>query len=481
MSPRPTQKDAGRASAYAVASDRGTMMSFRRNSLAVAAVVAALTSSALLPQAASAKSGHHAHTDAALAGASSVPVVGSLVDPNDALAQQVQHGSDALHLLMSGTLLAPTGKAAAAGTSVRVDIEPASDYAAAQPSNVGVALVRLAETTTSGSGAFQLSAPAPSDLTGYVNNDGTVSLLITSAGSSGQLLRHVRAYPPTGDDPTWRWADRDDAIAPPGAAAGTAGQQQALTAGNDGGTGANLTGLVLKSTAISKTSALHLRQVAQAATAGVYGDDYCPGDTYYWTRSDANIIKTWDRIQRVYTMGKTTWKYDWSTTSSTSVDAAANLGRGGALLTAGYVGVQTSSSGVNFSFGHNANMDAAVQFDNRPYYLYCHSVVSGKTWYSGVYEWRPYKFTGGNTHLSPKYAIFACNATYKAPISYPLWVARSTSYTYQIGATLSVANLRVAQTNNSSHTLTFTPGTSGAKICGKGDYPVYATQVREVS
>jgi hypothetical protein len=53
------------------------------------------------------------------------------------------------------------------------------------------------------------------------------------------------------------------------------------------------------------------------------------------------------------------------------------------------VHVQSDSAGVNFSFGHGVSADAVVQFDNRPYYLYCYDVASGKTWYSGVYEWRP--------------------------------------------------------------------------------------------
>jgi hypothetical protein len=210
----------------------------------------------------------------------------------------------------------------------------------------------------------------------------------------------------------------------------------------------------------------------------VNGSLYCSYG-YVWTRSDAQVITAYSRIQRIYTLTKTSWTYAWSNAGNSQEDAAANLGSGGALVQAGLTKVQSVSAGVTFSAGHSANYDAAVQYDHRAYNLYCINPSTGLTYYSGVYEWRPYMFTGGNTKLSPQYTIFTCNSAYKISISSTLWVAQTTSYTYTLGASYSGVGLHTKQTNSSSYKLTFVP-TGTAYLCGSNSYPVSAVQVREV-
>ena len=97
-----------------------------------------------------------------------------------------------------------------------------------------------------------------------------------------------------------------------------------------------------------------------------------------------------------------------------------------------------------------------------------------------MYEWRPFKFTGGNAKLKPRQPVFRCRGRYRAKIQNPLWVARQSSYTHQVGATISTARLRVRQTNSEHHRLTFTPTRRRAWLCGSNDYVTFARQVREV-
>lgn len=400
-------------------------------------------------------------------------------------------------VVLAGDLLGTSG-APEAATSVRVDLEPSERLAATTEAGVGLALIKLDEETTDTTGHFVLHANPLGDLTGYLNPDGTVSLLVTSSGADGQLLYHLRAYPPTADQPTWRWADVDDEVTsgatiPPTTAAGTLSTGATslsgpATSGTAAG-GGTLTGLTLRAqTAAGASSAVTLARRAGVTTAAATplasGNpaDYCVGTSYYWTRSDANIIKNYDRVQRIFTLNRSHWDYDWSTTNNTSVDAAGSY-KNGALFTAGYTSVQNDSAGVNFSAGNNSNWDASVQFDNRAWYLYCRdSSYGGKTWYSGYYEWRPYKFTGDNRNLDPKYAIFSCNAQWKIGIQNNLWVARTTTHTYQAGASIAGLGVRVKQENSQYHRLVFKPDSgSTAYLCGSDDYPVGARQVREVS
>jgi len=67
----------------------------------------------------------------------------------------------------------------------------------------------------------------------------------------------------------------------------------------------------------------------------------------------------------------------------------------------------------------------------------------------------------------------------EATIGGTLWVARSTSATYYHWFKIAGVELSSSQTNASNRRLEYTPTGAQATICGKNDYPIYATQVKE--
>lgn len=355
--------------------------------------------------------------------------------------------------LASGTLLTVHGRPAA-GATVRFDLEPMRSLTASRVPRA-TELVKLGEAVTDAQGRWSLQVNALGDLSGYREADGSSSLLVTAHGKDVQLLQHLQVKAPRAQGAAWSWSSLDaELTAPAASGAGAAGAGPA---------------------------SIQLDLRAQRAPEvspdmGVKGGGICAG-SFYWDRSDANVIKTWDRVQRIFTASRTTWEYEWDNENNTTVDAAANLGRGGALVRAGLTKIQTNSAGFRAVNGVKRSRDLVIQLDNRAYFLYCRD--PGGSRYSGVYEWRPLSWTGGNRSAAPKYPIFKCNPRWAIRITFPTWTAQKSSHTYGVGAELAGVGLRVAQTNSSSHKLTFNPR-ARARLCGSNNYPVYARQVREL-
>lgn len=373
-----------------------------------------------------------------------VPMV-SVVHPNQTLERQLLGSTGARTMstwpTIEGILRSPSGEPAA-DASIRLDLEPDQSLASTVDQGVGVALIQLGSATTDARGRWVVSFPPLDDLRGY-SSGGSASLLVSAAGAV-ELAYHVEVSAELLQVPTTLPESEFD--------------------GSTVTTGFELTA----------------QRFDESSTAAFFPSDVCGGaSTYYWVRSDVNIIRTMNRVQRIFTKDKTKWRYNWSTTNETRVDAAINMGTGGALVSGGFVAVQSQSAGVKFKAGNSKNFDAAVEFDNRAWDLWCRP-ITGSDWLSSTYEWRPFKFTGGNDKLSPKYSIFSCNAANKVSISSETWVARTTTYTYGVGAHLSTVDLRVRQSNSSGHKLTFVPSGT-AHLCGSNDYPIDALQVREVS
>jgi hypothetical protein len=349
---------------------------------------------------------------------------------------------------------------------IRLDLEPSSTSSYSAADATAVELIELGQTRTDEKGFFAFQVARLSNLAGYEEPDGSVSLLLSSLGDGISVMQHIIARPIHGDDHTsFVWDTVDDHLA------NDFGEQKAQERTETRRGEAVRVHVASTSDQVSESG-------GEISTAGVSGGDYCPG-SFYWQRSDANIIKTYDRINRAYIKGGIkTWLYEWSTSSNTQVDAAANLGSNGSLVTAGYVNVASSSGGVNFSASSNTQYDARVEYDNRVWYLHCYG--GSGSYYSGVYEWRPYVWTGGAAFGSLNTAIFNCNSTYISYITQPTWVTRSSTLQFSVGATLSTVNLRTSQTHNETHKLTLTPSSSGAYVCGYNNYITQATQVREV-
>ncbi len=110
----------------------------------------------------------------------------------------------------------------------------------------------------------------------------------------------------------------------------------------------------------------------------------------------------------------------------------------------------------------------------------CHNSLSRTVTPGTNYQWRPRRWTGGSSALSSAIS-WSCPSSYTINTTGDLWVARSPSFTYRGFFTIVGVSGKSNQKNSSSHKLTFVKdsGVSSAAICGKDNFPIYATQVRE--
>lgn len=375
-------------------------------------------------------------------------------------------------VVLDGVLLSRDGTPMV-GAPVRVDLEPAAARTAKVKAGVALGTVMLASGTTGDGGRFTLRTRPLGDLTGFVDPDGSVSPLVTSFSGRGNLLYHVRAFPPREPAAGWVWADPDTAVAAPGAArtarATGTGSSSEATAGS-----APLTGLRFTAQGAAAPRSTN----GAAKTADVNESLECDGNYYYWSRYDGAIIKKLTRVQFAKTKDRTKVTYNWSQSKLTTVDAAANLGVKGALVRAGLTKVALTKSGANFKLGHNRFKDMAVEFDYRPWLLTCVQQPGGYEYSSGVYEWRPFKFTGGHDKLKAKTG-FKCNPRWAVSITDDLWVARDTSYTYGAGVSYAGVSLRAQQTNSEGYKLTYI-ASKRAGLCGANAYPSEARRSKEM-
>lgn len=394
------------------------------------------------------------------------PKPGKIKRPNASLSERAAGQAEQnAPLVMTGTATDTAGTPLA-DIPIRLDLEP-SRASVGEP-GVASELVKLSDTKTDGSGEFTFRTRDLGDLTGYQESDGSVSVLVSSLGRAATVYQHLIMRPATKPGGAWTMAvpDGDVTGRTPGAV-GAATRKAFARSGKSAPVNVSL-------------KAKRTPSKSRYQAYGVSGQDRC-GGTFYWQRSTANLSKQYVRVNRAYVKNRVKWEYRWSNSSTTQVDASANVGSGGALVAAGYVNVQTSSAGMTSVADGNIQYDARREYNFYPYYLYCINGFTGATEYSGVYEWRPYSWTGASAFGSLNTAIFNCDSRFIGNLGGTTWSSRDATLQYSIGATLG-ANLRSAQTHNSSHSLYLylRPGYTGASICGyQGDF-INATQVREL-
>ncbi|GAA2872066.1 hypothetical protein GCM10020220_071690 [Nonomuraea rubra] len=207
---------------------------------------------------------------------------------------------------------------------------------------------------------------------------------------------------------------------------------------------------------------------------------YCnSNEGYYFAMSDLPIKRSLVTVRAHATGPNTTATYAWSTTNTTQIEAAANIAAGGALAKAGFTNVQSNSAGINFEIGHYRPAHFQAEFEFRTWDLWCEHHITLEKRLSGKYEWRPYRFTGGNDIIPGGGNQGVCpDPDTVVPISSPTWVARDTTWTRYGGVDFSTVKLDSRTTNGESWKLTVTPVRS-AHICGLEDVPVYASYVME--
>ena len=212
---------------------------------------------------------------------------------------------------------------------------------------------------------------------------------------------------------------------------------------------------------------------------GVSGYEACGGTSfYYWARSDANIIRDWVSIARVHTDNQLSNFFYWSNSEETEMEFVANVGYRGALATVGYGHSQVRTNGVTYSAGPYYWIDYLADWDFRAYNLYCGSGASPSYSYSGIYEWRPYVWTGGSSYKNATGTLFSCTSSRTAQISYETWATRSSVVFWTNSFSIGGVGGRSRQTSTSEHKLTWRPS-SATWWCGNNNYPIYAALARE--
>jgi hypothetical protein len=404
---------------------------------------------------------------------------------NPGLARRAsQPAAEDAPLLIEGILRQSDGQPAPQAR-IRIDLEPSGAEAMAAPTDEAVDLVNLGQDKTDGNGRFKFKVKNLGDLSGYTNEDGSASLLITSFGDSASLLYHLRLVPDSSGKRRWMWDTYDNAVA----AGPNAVALKSLASVNEEGGAPTDPSDKRSLREKHRAEPLVVDLTSQApgsnagggdvSTQGVNGSNYC-SNGYQWRRDDQNEgIDTHNRLQRVYTKsGITKWEYNWSTTTKTQQDVSANVGYNGSQVAAGYVGVQSSSTGINFIRPANHQQDARAVMRNKPWRLYCSMTSYPYSYSANVHEWRPAYYTGYNNFGALNTPIFNCDYRYEGQISNPTWVAKETTLQFSVGTNLAGVNLRTATSNDESHKLTLTP-TGSPWVCGYLAPIAFASQVRE--
>lgn len=360
-------------------------------------------------------------------------------------------------LMVSGTLVDQAGQPIP-GEIMRADIDPIRSVVSAAAEDVGVAPIEVGKDTTNANGAFSIRVPQPSDWDSYVEPDGSIRITLLSAGPTHQYVYHVTLVPPATADGSWRWSEYDAAVVDAEAAPARVANEETLIPDN----------LLL----VAEPEATGTARLTDAARG------ICGGYDRYWKRSDRNKWLRGVKIQRVRTLNDIRIGYDWSNTKETRTDSAINTGRDGALVKGGFTSVQNDSSGVDYSVSNNEWKDLQAQFDYRAWDLFCVDPTTGEQHPTNRWEYRPYKFTGGNRQVTPGSGPWSCQDRYSVSIEDTLWVAKTTSNTFSAGVDLGFLNLRSNQSNSSTHKLTINPDRR-TRICGSNAYPVNARMVRE--
>ncbi|WP_433515367.1 hypothetical protein ACQP2T_06945 [Nonomuraea sp. CA-143628] len=390
--------------------------------------------------------------------------------PNAALAEAaskaLRGAEQDIVPLVAGTLHDSAGRPLA-DTSLRVDLEPTRAFISSADVGVGLEYVKLAETRTAKDGSFAFTAPRLQDLTGYADEHGVASALITSAGGQHNVWRRIYLHTPSAKSSRWTLAEP----APPRKA--ITNRQRVID-----GSG------FAPSTTTENEAALQLvgHPASPSSTPQAIPNpaQYCnSNEGYFFAMSDLPVKRSLVTVRAHATGPNTTATYAWGNTETTQVEAAANIAVGGALAKVGFTGVQTVSAGIDFAIGHFRPAHFQAEFEFRTWDLWCENYITLEKRLSGKFEWRPYRFTGGNDIIPGGGNQGVCpDPDTTTSISSATWVARDSTWTRYGDVDFGTVALASRTTNGSNWKLTVTP-VKPASICGLEDVPIYASYVME--
>lgn len=381
-------------------------------------------------------------------------------------------------VVMTGTVVDEAGSPVE-GLPLRLDIEHSPSFIAASGNPDIIPLDQLAATTTAKGGAFSFTLDHIPDFTPYLHEDSAVSLLVSTITEEFEVMRHFLAYPPAELGSAWMWQPDEASAEVP-----ELGSQYE-----------DVAGVVSETLGVLTFDLAHLADVqvtahsddgdvtapmAEAPIATLNPSDTCPGMNYYYQRGSART-KVLDPIQRLYTLSKSSMKYEWTTSQNSRLEIAVKGAKGSYGGGLSKSRMNFSSGGMSPSFGNNSKVVIRAEWEYAPYYLYCDPWTTPTSYYSGVYEWRPEQWTTGSSNVANS-NVFSCNSKWIVSMENPTWVAQESGVTWAGWFGIEGVSLRSSQKNSVKHKLTVTPN-SGAKarICGRDNWPSKALQVREVA
>lgn len=334
----------------------------------------------------------------------------------------------------------------------------------------------LGQTQTGTNGAFSLSVPAPIGQS-FTDTDGLVSLQfhVTNPDGTG-YVHQTLAVPPHSSTSTWTLLNGDsqpnDGLVTR-VIATSKSRRAALTL-----TPPNVTERFERRSG----RPVNLDVSAARSEAASRTTQVCGGSWPLWVTTGVTTTRMVP-VQRTRTLGKSKVSYEWSSTKNTQLDAAVSGKAGAYSVGLQYVEDHTVGTGMSPSSGNNVSQLIRQEFEYKKLEAYCYNPGLGSGRHpSGTYRWVPTRWTGGNDKLSVS-DNWTCDTKWSVEISSPVWVARSSSVSYSGYFGIGGAQLKSKQINSSSHKVTYSPNNSSttARLCGRGDYPISAAQVKEVS
>jgi hypothetical protein len=209
----------------------------------------------------------------------------------------------------------------------------------------------------------------------------------------------------------------------------------------------------------------------------------CPtfGDIYW--KETSTTVKRGVPVHFAYVANKTTHRFEYETTTSTSFSIAyTGVGKD---YEGGLTGSEQNdtSAGLVGTKGGGSPYTPFVwklQWQFRKEDKWCFNM--GYPYPMGRSRWLPVRWTGGNW-TSHDATTFPCNPDHRAGSSHDFWVQRSTSSTWTGWFAIAGVKLSSSQERGSRIKATYVlrRGMGRMVLCGRDDAPPYASFVVEVA
>lgn len=396
------------------------------------------------------------------------------------------------------------------GLEVAALLEPTDEQENAAQPGQDFPLVPIARTVTDAEGSWQLEADdvhaLPRDA------DGTIPVLVWGSDERGAVMRTISLQAPFGgvlqvseEDVA---TDAEQVVSAPQEPAQVRQliRSAAVTSGA-GGQVVPAEAQVLSTVEEGKGGKAELTMVMGPPTSSDPGAGGLPTDSL-GPRPGAQVLASptapcpagalvgyrltsryQDRpvaLASAYSAGKTKSTFQYATTTGSSFQVGVTYGGSVGGVSGTQKASQSTTTGVSINGIANAGRHYNITFRFREWNIWCTTNVrvNPQHKFSGYSQWRPYKWTGGNSFTN--WVPFTCKAAYKASLTASsFWVSRNETVTRTGAFTISGGGLSATQVYSSGNNvkLTYkkvsTSSTATYNLCGNNDVPAAASLVRE--